>query len=97
MSEHRGPIEPEHVAEEWRSRPDAEPEELGLVEETIIEPEDSVYYGAATIPERSHTVSDGEALFAIAAKYDAKIEDIIHDNGLKAPGILTEGQILKIR
>ncbi len=43
----------------------------------------------------THTVSQGETLFAIAKKYDAKIEDLINWNALTSNN-LVQGQNLKV-
>ncbi|MFC4873773.1 LysM peptidoglycan-binding domain-containing protein [Negadavirga shengliensis] len=43
----------------------------------------------------SHTVGQGETLFSIAKKYDAKVEDLIKWNGLSSNN-LSVGQTLKV-
>ena len=81
--------------------PNKQKEEVSVPKVTASEPLTSTASSSATIGMAlpgdwiSHTVSQGETLFSIAQKYNAKVEDLIAWNTLSSNN-LTIGQKIKV-
>lgn len=80
-------------AEEVRKEVAKPSEEIAKVKEEVKSTES----GANVYPGEwiTHTVEQGETLFAVAKKYDSKVEDLITWNGLSSNN-LSVGQRLKV-